>query len=159
MTPPDHPADLETFLERRTDADRSLVVQVAAEPNDSAGTAALERVCAHLHVALADAERIAVTDPEAGHRMLESASPGSLLIVERRRPDLPDGAWGPLVTLFANARYRGVHVALLTPHVPTLVRRALNVRIELTDDGPRAALLEAASDDPERTAEIDLGPL
>jgi hypothetical protein len=159
MTSPDHPADFASLVSRRVDRERSLVVHLAVDSRSTAASNGLERICSHLDLALADAERIAVTDPTAGHQFLEHTTPGSLLVVEQLSEDVPEDAWGPLVTLFANARYRGVHAVLVTPRVPTLVGRAVNVRVEGAGDSFEGALLEPAPEDPERTQEIELGTL
>jgi hypothetical protein len=159
MTSSEYPADVATLVSRRVDGDRSLVVHLAAQPGSTAAATGIERLGNHLDVSPEDAERIAVTDPAEGHQFLESAAPGTVLIVERRENQVPEDAWGPLVTLFANARYRGVHAILVTTDVPTLVGRAVNVRVEPTDGGFRCALLEPAAGNPEETREIDLGTL
>jgi hypothetical protein len=159
MPPSERPADFATLASRRVDAGRSLVVHVAAEPDTSAATTARERIGEHLDAEASDTERVAVTDTGESHRFLESAASGSLLVLEHRASETSDATWGPLVTLFANARYRGVHVVLATTEVPLLVSRGVNVRVEPAEDGLGVALLEPAADDPERTQEIDLGTL
>lgn len=159
MPSSDHPADFTSLVSRRLEADRSLIVHLAGDPGSPNATAGLRLLCDHLNRSPDDAERIALTDPAQGHHFLETAAPGEVLVIERRQREVPEGTWGPLVTLFANARYEGVHVVILSPGVPTLVRRGVNVRVDSSDDDFEVALLEPAPEDPERTQEIDLGTL
>jgi hypothetical protein len=159
MVASEHPDDFETLASRRIDADRSLVVHLVADPESAAATTGLDRLRTHLDVAATAVERVPVTAPGEGYRFLETASAGSVLVVEQRETDVPEGAWGALVSLFATARYRRVHVVLVAPAAPTLVRRGVNVSVEPDAEEFQVALLEPAEEDPERTQEIDLGTL
>jgi hypothetical protein len=139
--------------------DEAVVLQLVGDADDAAVADCIDDLVARLRSADAATERGPLTNTGHARHALERLERGAVLVLVQRVDDPAGETLSPLPTVFAIARYYGVHVLVVTVDDRPLLRRGVDATITFDDGTPVAHEVLPATDDPEQTRTVELGPV
>jgi hypothetical protein len=151
-------ASAESFAALLADHE-TVVLQIVGDPDDDAVADCTDDLAERLRADAGTVERGPMTNTAHAQHVLGDLERGSVLVLAQRVDDPDDQALSSLPTIFAIARYHGVHVVVVTHNDRPLLRRGVDASIAFEDGEPVAHEVVPATDDPDQTTTVELGPV